>query len=53
MIDIKVESKKNDTFERPRSDLHDNAPRKMWHQFGNYTVQTKMKSIVFIGSNFH
>lgn len=53
MIDIKVESKKNDAFERPWSDLHDNALCKIWHQFGNYTIQTKMKSIVLIGSNFH
>lgn len=52
MTGIKEESKKNDAFERPWSDLHDNAPFKIWHQFVNYTVQTKMKSIVLLGSNF-
>lgn len=52
MIDVKIESKENDVFERPWSDLHDNVPCKVLRQCGNYTVQTKMKSIVLIGINF-
>lgn len=52
MIDVKRESKENDGFERPWSDLHDNTLCKILRHFGNCTVQTKMKSIILIDINF-
>lgn len=50
--DIKKESKENDVFERAWSDLHDNALCKILHHFGNYIVQTEMKSIILVDINF-
>lgn len=52
MIDVKKTSRENDVFERAWSDLHDNALCKILYQFGNCTVQTKVKSIVLISIHF-
>lgn len=51
--DVKKESKENAVFKRAWSDLHDNALCKILHHFGNYLVQTEMKSIVLVHINFY